>query len=176
MTDPHRRSRRRIGTAVGVLGLLAALLSAGTATAAPGTDEVSPADISAEDQAAVEAAINAGEIPGVDEIVHSGNITHVANIPKATLQATNSDIAFQGNYAFAGNYDGFVVYDISKPERPSIVTEVLCPARRTTSRCTGICSFSPSTPRAATTRATAPPCRPPRRKPGRGCGSSTSAI
>jgi hypothetical protein len=128
MTNPHhKRSRRRLGTAVGVLGLVAALLSAGTASAAPGTDEPSPADVSAEDRAAVESAIKAGEIPGVDEIVHSDNITHVANVPKASLQATNSDIAFQGDYAFAGNYNGFVVYDISEPEQPSIVTEVLCP-------------------------------------------------
>ncbi len=57
-------------------------------------------------------------IPGVDEIVSSPNLRQIANVPKvAPLDATNSDIAFQGKYAFAGNYNGFVIYDISRPER-----------------------------------------------------------
>jgi hypothetical protein len=125
MTNPHKY--RRIVTAVGAFGLVAALLSAGSANATPSPDDPSTSGITAEEREAVSSAIEAGEIPGVDEIVHSDNVTHVANVPKASLTATNSDIAFQGNYAFAGNYDGFVVYDISEPEQPSIVTEVLCP-------------------------------------------------
>jgi hypothetical protein len=125
MTNPHRY--RRLATAIGAFGLVAALLSAGSANASPGTDEPSPSDVTAEERDAVSAAIEAGEIPGVDEIVHSENVTHVANVPKGSLTSVNSDIAFQGNYAFAGNYDGFVIYDISVPEQPSVVTEVFCP-------------------------------------------------
>ena len=126
MTSLHSR-RRRMGTAVGALGLIAALLGTGTASATPGTDEPATDEITAEQRATVEDAISSGEIPGVDEIVHSRNVRHLANVPKASLQATNSDIAFQGNYAFAGNYDGFVVYDIRRPSKPKIVTEVFCP-------------------------------------------------
>ncbi|MFH8367225.1 LVIVD repeat-containing protein [Streptomyces sp. NPDC018031] len=73
------------------------------------------------------SAIENGDIPGVDEVVHSDNISHLANIPKQALKGTNSDLAFQGKYAFAGNYDGFVVFDVSDPRNPKTVSQVLCP-------------------------------------------------
>lgn len=125
MTYPHRR--RRMVTAIGAFGLVAALLSTGSANATPEPDDPSPSELTAEERRAVSSAIEDGEVPGVDEVVHSDNVTHLAHVPKGALTGTNSDIAFQGNYAFAGNYDGFTVYDISVPERPSIVTEVFCP-------------------------------------------------
>lgn len=66
-------------------------------------------------------------IPGPNEIRSSQNMSLVSNTPKsAPLDATNSDLAFQGSYAFQGNYNGFRVWDISK-NKPKIVTEVLCP-------------------------------------------------
>jgi hypothetical protein len=68
--------------------------------------------------------------PGVDEISSSRNLRQIANIPKqgpfATEGAFGSDLAFQDRYAFAGNYEGFVVYDIKNPSRPSIVSQVQC--------------------------------------------------
>jgi hypothetical protein len=69
------------------------------------------------------------EIPGVDEIVSSPNLRQVANLPKDGVFAstTNSDLAFQGRYAFAGNYNGFAVIDVSNPRRPELVSQVLCP-------------------------------------------------
>jgi hypothetical protein len=71
------------------------------------------------------------DIPAVDEIVHSPNLTHLANIPKQppfnTPSAFGTDIAFQGDYAFDGNYAGFVIYDISNPRAPEIVSQVSCP-------------------------------------------------
>jgi hypothetical protein len=68
-------------------------------------------------------------VPGVDEIVSSRNMRQVANIPKQAPFDTSvgSDLAFQGNYAFVGNYNGFGIYDIHNPRRPSLVTQVLCP-------------------------------------------------
>jgi hypothetical protein len=41
---------------------------------------------------------------------------------------TNSDLAFLGNYAIQGNYNGFQVWDISNPAAPSLVRGYLCPA------------------------------------------------
>jgi hypothetical protein len=41
---------------------------------------------------------------------------------------TNSDLAFKGPYAIQGNYNGFMVWDISAPAEPELVTEYLCPA------------------------------------------------
>ena len=38
-----------------------------------------------------------------------------------------SDLAFNGNYAFMGNFNGFNVFDISQPTGPTIVTSVVCP-------------------------------------------------
>ncbi|MFC7878674.1 LVIVD repeat-containing protein [Isoptericola sp. NPDC057391] len=60
--------------------------------------------------------------------VASSNIEHLSNNPKnGALQGTGSDIAFQGKYAFAGNYDGFTVYDLSDPEEPVQALQVYCP-------------------------------------------------
>ncbi|MEL7978209.1 hypothetical protein AAG589_20245 [Isoptericola sp. F-RaC21] len=60
--------------------------------------------------------------------VASSNIEHLSNNPKnGALQGTGSDIAFQGKYAFAGNYDGFTVYDLSDPEAPVQALQVYCP-------------------------------------------------
>ncbi|MFC4000263.1 LVIVD repeat-containing protein [Prauserella oleivorans] len=73
----------------------------------------------------------AQETPGVDEIVHSPNMRQLANIPKQapfdTEQAFGTDIAFTDDHAIVGNYDGFTVYDISKPKKPRIVSQVVCP-------------------------------------------------
>ncbi|WP_254879131.1 LVIVD repeat-containing protein [Streptomyces sp. NA04227] len=105
------------------------MLAAGPATAVPdpGDSPKAPAPVSKDDAAKTRAAIERGDIPAPGEIVHSDNIEHLANIPKDVLPGNNSDLAFQGDYAFAGNYDGFRVLDISRPEKPRTVAQVLCP-------------------------------------------------
>ena len=67
--------------------------------------------------------------PGVDEIASSANLEQVAHLPRPAVLGTgiNTDWAFQGRYAYGGNYNGFVVYDISRPEQPAIAATVLCP-------------------------------------------------
>ena len=42
--------------------------------------------------------------------------------------STNSDLAFTGNYAIQGNYNGFQVWDISNPSQPTLKTAYFCPA------------------------------------------------
>ncbi|MDJ0463735.1 hypothetical protein [Streptomyces sp. H27-C3] len=131
MTSLHntRVRRRRLGVAVAAAGLFATLLTAGTAAATPdpGDAPAKKKGVTTSQQAEARAAIESGEIPGVDEIVHSENIKHLANIPKDALKGTNSDLAFQGEYAFSGNYDGFRIFDISNPKVPRTVAQVLCP-------------------------------------------------
>ncbi|MFG3496333.1 LVIVD repeat-containing protein [Streptomyces sp. NPDC047928] len=124
-----RARRRRLGVATAAAGLLATLLTAGPAAATPdpGDSPATQEQISPQQEAEATAAIRSGEIPGVDETVHSGNMTHVANIPRSAFTSVNSDLAFQGRYAFAGNYDGFRIFDISNPRAPKSVAEVLCP-------------------------------------------------
>ncbi len=42
--------------------------------------------------------------------------------------STNSDLAFTGNYAIQGNYDGVQVWNISNPARPTSEITYVCPA------------------------------------------------
>ena len=42
--------------------------------------------------------------------------------------STNSDLAFLGNYAIQGNYNGYQVWDISNPSAPTLKTAYFCPA------------------------------------------------
>lgn len=130
MTSLHttRVRRRRLGVAAAAAGLFATLLTAGPAVATPDPGDAPAAEkISSGQAAEVRAAIQDGEVPGVDEIVHSDNIKHLVNIPKDLIAGTNSDLAFQGKYAFSGNYDGFRIFDISNPKAPKTVAQVLCP-------------------------------------------------
>ncbi|MFH8804124.1 LVIVD repeat-containing protein [Streptomyces sp. NPDC017936] len=126
--DPRTR-RRRLGVTAACAGLLAALLTAvpAAATPDPGDGPAEQQKVSQGVRADVARAIAEGEIPGQDEIVHSANIQHLVNVPKDALAGTNTDLAFQGKYAFAGNYDGFRVFDISNPKAPKTVAQVLCP-------------------------------------------------
>jgi hypothetical protein len=48
--------------------------------------------------------------------------------PEEFIGAMNSDIAFTGHYVIQGNYNGFQIWDISDPGRPSLVKGYLCPA------------------------------------------------
>lgn len=48
--------------------------------------------------------------------------------PEAFVGVTNSDLAFTGDYAIQGNYNGVQIWDISDPAAPELVTEYVCPA------------------------------------------------
>ncbi|GAA0367759.1 hypothetical protein GCM10009541_07740 [Micromonospora gifhornensis] len=108
MSQPTARGKRRAVLGLAATGAL--LLS--TVAAAP-------------------ASAAANVIPGVDEIVSSTNLTQIANVPKlgafAAESSYNSDLAFQGDHVFAGNYNGFTVYDVSTPASPQVVSQVVCP-------------------------------------------------
>ncbi|GAA3526069.1 hypothetical protein GCM10022419_001010 [Nonomuraea rosea] len=70
----------------------------------------------------------AADIPAPGEIVMSPNIQHVTNVPKPeALSDIHTDMAFQGDYAYVGNYYGFSIYDIRRPKRTSLVSSVVCP-------------------------------------------------
>ncbi len=67
----------------------------------------------------------------------ASNMELVANTPRpdgfydpdnlGNLNLANSDLAFQGDLAFVGNFSGFMIYDISNPSDPVLRTSVLCP-------------------------------------------------
>jgi hypothetical protein len=45
----------------------------------------------------------------------------------AQLAFANSDLAFQGNHLFQGNFYGLSIYDISNPAKASLITSLVCP-------------------------------------------------
>jgi hypothetical protein len=45
----------------------------------------------------------------------------------AQLAFANSDLAFQGNHLFQGNFYGVNIYDISDPSKTRLLTSVICP-------------------------------------------------
>jgi hypothetical protein len=67
---------------------------------------------------------------------HSPQAKALAHIPRSSDYRWNdpafgrnfqSDLAFRGNLAIAGNYNGFRVIDISDPASPTVVRDVWCP-------------------------------------------------
>ncbi|MFN8583308.1 MAG: hypothetical protein U0163_20325 [Gemmatimonadaceae bacterium] len=44
------------------------------------------------------------------------------------LGSINSDLAFTGNYAIQGSFNGFQVWDISNPSAPTLKSSMYCPA------------------------------------------------
>jgi hypothetical protein len=66
-----------------------------------------------------------GFIPSPES--QSQNTHLMASIPRARVTSyTNSDLAFWGRTAYAGNYDGFRTIDISDPENPQVLANVVC--------------------------------------------------
>ena len=69
----------------------------------------------------------------VQKMLGQMNITDSSKIPKgvqlvlAQLAFANSDIAFQGNHLFQGNFYGLSIYDISNPMKASLLTTMICP-------------------------------------------------
>lgn len=45
----------------------------------------------------------------------------------AQLAFANSDLAFQGNHLFQGNFYGVNIYDIANPAKTSLLTSMICP-------------------------------------------------
>ncbi len=66
--------------------------------------------------------LNAGEA--------SSNMRVTAKVvsPPGFFGSTNSDLAFTGKYAIQGNYNGPVIWDVSDPSKPVLVTAFSCPA------------------------------------------------
>ncbi|MGC1383172.1 MAG: hypothetical protein WA823_05290 [Candidatus Acidiferrales bacterium] len=71
--------------------------------------------------------------PKVAKTLGQLGIGDPAKMPKelqmviAQLAFANSDLAFQGNHLFQGNFYGVNIFDISNPANASIVTSMVCP-------------------------------------------------
>jgi hypothetical protein len=60
---------------------------------------------------------------------NSQNMKQKAFVPKSSNEF-QSDLAFWGDYAFAGNYNGFRIIDISDSSAPTVVKDVWCPGQQ----------------------------------------------
>jgi hypothetical protein len=73
------------------------------------------------------------EDPKVEKTVRQLGIGDISKMPKllqieiAQLAFANSDLAFQGNHLFQGNFYGVTIYDISNPAQTALVTSLVCP-------------------------------------------------
>jgi hypothetical protein len=71
-----------------------------------------------------------------DQDQHSPQAMALANIPRSSDFRWNdpargrnfqSDLAFEGHLAIAGNYNGLRVIDIADPAHPKVLRDVWCP-------------------------------------------------
>ncbi len=69
-----------------------------------------------------------GGLTDAEEAVWNLRVVSETPTPKPFAGVTNSDLAFTGKYAIQGNYNGFQVWDIENPRRPSLTTSYVCPA------------------------------------------------
>jgi hypothetical protein len=72
--------------------------------------------------------------PKVQKVIGQMGVGNLlAKIPKemhlaiAQLAFANSDIAFQGNHLFLGNFYGVNIFDISNPAKTTLLTSMVCP-------------------------------------------------
>ena len=126
-TTGHARLRAAVvSAAVAALLVPAAAASAQTAdpraNLAPGTEAAggSAATSTTPKRDAQTAAV------GLDLLASRDKPAYAGVAPAFNYSNINSDIAFQGKYAFSGNYRGFGVYDVSDPAAPTLKTTVDC--------------------------------------------------
>jgi hypothetical protein len=63
-----------------------------------------------------------------EEAIWNLNMISTTPPPEDFIASFGTDLAFLGNYAIQGNYNGFIVWDISNPAEPELVVDYLCPA------------------------------------------------
>ena len=82
---------------------------------------------------AFQLGVDQPDDPKVQKILGQLRVGNVSKMPKpmqlvvAQLAFANSDLAFQGNYLFQGNFYGVNIYDISNPASAALLTSLVCP-------------------------------------------------
>ena len=124
----HFWSLRHLPVAVsratrGLTVILVAAACARTATIATPAPNMSAAPPSPDPRVGLRAGLR-------DAAEAAWNLRLVSNSPspEGFAGVSNSDLAFIGSYAIQGNYNGFMVWDISTPQRPTLKKPFLCPA------------------------------------------------
>jgi hypothetical protein len=129
----------RLAVSMLAVAVLATAGAAGSVRAQAATHAAheQPADTAAARQGNVADArvgLSAGMTDAGTAALH---MEHLANRPRpdgffnpaapGDMSFANSDLAFQGDYVFVGNFAGFQIYDVSDPSNPVLRTAVRCP-------------------------------------------------
>ncbi len=128
LSDAKPRPSRRLASSALVLSLLFSLPACATGPAAAGAQTSPSPDgdarvgLRAGWTDAEEAASNLELIAHRDR---PEGFINPANM--GDLGTGNTDLAFQGDLAFVGNYNGFQVWDISDPAAPTLRASLVCP-------------------------------------------------
>ena len=107
------------------LTLAAALVA--TVACAGSKPPATPPSPSADPRLDSRVGLKAG-LMDAGEALSNMKVVAKAVSPEGFLGITNSDLAFTGKYAIQGNYNGPVIWDISNPAKPVMVTAFVCPA------------------------------------------------
>ena len=112
---------RKLASVVGVTIVLAGVLATTAATQEPSTTDPRVGLAPGLDNPGVAAT-------GLELLAHRNKPAGFFNPANpGDFGFVNSDLAFQGNFAFVGNFNGFQIYDISDPANPTLRTAVVCP-------------------------------------------------
>ncbi|MEO7995946.1 MAG: hypothetical protein ABI852_00805 [Gemmatimonadaceae bacterium] len=121
LTPPLRRGSMSIVRHSALVGALFSISAcASTRVQAPPTTAPNPA-------LDPRVGLKAG-LMNAEEAVSNMKVVAKAVSPPGFLGITNSDLAFSGKYAIQGNYNGPVIWDMSNPASPVMVTAYTCPA------------------------------------------------
>jgi hypothetical protein len=108
---------------------LGSLVGCARSTSSAGTDNPSPAENRSTRAPSPDprVGLRAGKMDAEEAVWNLRVLSKTPPSPQFQ-DITNSDLAFIGKYAIQGNYNGYQVWDISNPSRPSLKTAYVCPA------------------------------------------------
>lgn len=117
---------------VSIVPRLIGIAAAASAAACAGTKPAAPPPSPAVQQqsgprADARSYLTAG-LMNAGEATYGMKVSAKAVSPPGFLGQTNSDLTFTGKYAVQGNYNGPVIWDLTDPSKPALVTAYECPA------------------------------------------------
>ena len=117
-----------------------ALAACATATSSTGSGGAAPSGATGMNTPAPRPDPRVGLAPGTLDAKDTRVVTPAAEAswnlklvsatppPPKFMGSTNSDLGFLGKYAIQGNYNGYQVWDISNPAKPTLKKDYYCPA------------------------------------------------
>ncbi len=116
-------NRRRLFS----LALAAGALSLAGCAATPSATTPAPVASGAAPSPDPRVGLKAG-LRDAGQALWNMNLLSATPSPAAFATNANSDLAFLGNYAIQGNFNGYQVWDISNPRAPVLKDGYVCPA------------------------------------------------